>query len=171
MVDALTITPEVVPIPEKNIVSENYNAFAEIWNNSKKKLVLVGVLAPNSVEQHFIDILAEDESVLILTESTSNLHHDNICPSIDKLIGALSEEELKIASGDFKEREEGLEFQNPNHAFSLDVDLFGKGSFFQFIYLLHSTIRVSVCRQTINSFSRHTYTVIFIKVFFSFFNI
>jgi len=95
MVDALTVTPEVVPIPEKNIVSENYNAFAEIWNNSKKKLVLVGVLAPNSVEQHFIDILAEDESVLILTESTSNLHHDNICPSIDKLIGALSEEELK----------------------------------------------------------------------------
>lgn len=95
MVDALTVTPEVVPIPEPNIGSEDYNAFAEIWNNSKKKLVLVGVLAPNSVEQHFIDVLAEDESVLILTESTSNLHHNNICPSIDKLIGALTEQELQ----------------------------------------------------------------------------
>ncbi|MEQ3664683.1 MULTISPECIES: 2-succinyl-5-enolpyruvyl-6-hydroxy-3-cyclohexene-1-carboxylic-acid synthase [unclassified Olleya] len=95
MVDALTVTPEVVPVPEPNIVSEDYNAFAEIWNNSKKKLVLVGVLAPNSVEQHFIDVLAEDESVLILTESTSNLHHNNICPSIDKLIGALTEQELQ----------------------------------------------------------------------------
>lgn len=95
MEDALTVTPEFVPIPEPNIVSEDYSAFAEIWNNSKKKLVLVGVLAPNSVEQHFIDVLAEDESVLILTESTSNLHHDNICPSIDKLIGALTEQELQ----------------------------------------------------------------------------
>lgn len=95
MMDALTVTPEIVPVPKPNIGSEDYNAFAEIWNNSKKKLVLVGVLAPNSVEQHFIDVLAEDESVLILTESTSNLHHDNICPSIDKLIGALSEQELQ----------------------------------------------------------------------------
>ncbi len=47
------------------------------------------------MEQHFIDVLAEDESVLILTESTSNLHHNNICPSIDKLIGALTEQELQ----------------------------------------------------------------------------
>ncbi|WP_452229049.1 MULTISPECIES: MutS-related protein [unclassified Lacinutrix] len=53
--------------------------------------------------------------------------------NLKKALVAINEEELKIASGDFKEREEGIGFQNPNHAFSLDVDLFGKGSFFQFI--------------------------------------
>ena len=53
--------------------------------------------------------------------------------NLKKALVAINEEELKIASGDFKEREEGLQYQNSNHAFSLDIDLFGKGSFFQFI--------------------------------------
>ncbi|WP_452227379.1 MutS-related protein [Lacinutrix cladophorae] len=53
--------------------------------------------------------------------------------NLKKALVTINEEELKIASGDFKDREEGLQYQNPNHAFSLDVDLFGKGSFFQFI--------------------------------------
>jgi len=52
---------------------------------------------------------------------------------LKKALIAINEEELKIASGDFKERETGLQYQNPNHTFSLDIDLFGKGSFFQFI--------------------------------------
>ncbi|MBU2940843.1 DNA mismatch repair protein MutS [Lacinutrix sp. C3R15] len=52
---------------------------------------------------------------------------------LKKALITINEEELKIASGDFKERETGLQYQNPNHAFSLDIDLFGKGSFFQFI--------------------------------------
>ncbi|MDX1277630.1 MutS-related protein [Oceanihabitans sediminis] len=52
---------------------------------------------------------------------------------LKKALVAINEEELKIASGDFHDREDGLQFQNPNHAFSLDIDLFGKGSFFQFI--------------------------------------
>lgn len=41
--------------------------------------------------------------------------------------------ELKIASGKFHDRESGLNFQNPLHFYSLDIDLFGRGSFFQFI--------------------------------------
>ncbi|GGW58161.1 MutS-like protein [Winogradskyella epiphytica] len=45
----------------------------------------------------------------------------------------INEDELKIANGDFYDRPDGAEFQNPKHFFSLDIDLFGKGSFFQFI--------------------------------------
>jgi len=45
----------------------------------------------------------------------------------------INEDELKIASGDFHQRVNGLEFQNPKHYYSLDIDLFGKGSFFQYI--------------------------------------
>lgn len=94
MVDELTVNPEVIPI-KKQEIAEDYKAFAEIWNNSKQKLVLVGVLPPNSVEQQFLDVLAEDDSVLVLTETTSNLHHDKFCPSIDKLIGALNNDQFK----------------------------------------------------------------------------
>mgnify|MGYP005853724425 CR=1 FL=1 len=41
--------------------------------------------------------------------------------------------ELEIASGNFHNRDNGLQFQNPTHFYSLDIDLFGRGSFFQFI--------------------------------------
>ena len=50
-----------------------------------------------------------------------------------KALADINKEELKIASGDFHERDQGSNFQNPNHFYSLDIDLFGKGSFFQFI--------------------------------------
>lgn len=45
----------------------------------------------------------------------------------------INEDEIKINSGDFHQREPGLQFQDPNHFYSLDIDLFGRGSFYQFI--------------------------------------
>ena len=45
----------------------------------------------------------------------------------------INSEELEIAKGNFHQRADGSEFQNPKHYYSLDIDLFGRGSFFQFI--------------------------------------
>lgn len=53
--------------------------------------------------------------------------------NLHKRLIVINEEELKIAKGDFYDRPDGEKFQNPKHFFSLDIDLFGKGSFFQFI--------------------------------------
>lgn len=53
--------------------------------------------------------------------------------ALHKRLVAINEDELKIASGDFHDRADGAQFQNPKHFYSLDIDLFGKGSFFQFI--------------------------------------
>lgn len=53
--------------------------------------------------------------------------------NLEKALVALNEEELKIASGDFHHKNQGLVFQDPKHNFALDIDLFGRGSFFQFI--------------------------------------
>ena len=53
--------------------------------------------------------------------------------NLHKRLIAINEEELKIEKGDFHDRLEGSEFQDPKHFFSLDIDLFGKGSFFQFM--------------------------------------
>jgi len=52
---------------------------------------------------------------------------------LHKALIHINEEELKIASGDFHHRNEGRQFQDPKHFYSLDIDLFGKGSFFQYI--------------------------------------
>ncbi|PCI11277.1 MAG: DNA mismatch repair protein MutS [Flavobacteriaceae bacterium] len=45
----------------------------------------------------------------------------------------INKEEIEIQLGDFFDRPQGWEFQNPNHFYSLDIDLFGRGSFFQYI--------------------------------------
>lgn len=41
--------------------------------------------------------------------------------------------ELEIGKGNFHNRDNGLQFQDPLHFYSVDIDLFGRGSFFQFI--------------------------------------
>ncbi len=53
--------------------------------------------------------------------------------NFNKALVKINEEEIAIASGDFHDREKGLKFQDPGHFYSLDIDLFGRGSFFQFI--------------------------------------
>ncbi len=44
-----------------------------------------------------------------------------------------NKEELKIATKNFQHRATGNEFQDANHNYSLDIDIFGRGSFFQYI--------------------------------------
>ena len=65
---------------------EDIIAFSTLWNHSQKILVLVGECEPNSVEQKWIDKLAEFPSVVVLTETTSNLHHPSFINNIDTLI-------------------------------------------------------------------------------------
>jgi ABC-type Na+ transport system ATPase subunit NatA len=50
-----------------------------------------------------------------------------------KALVTINEDEIKIGTGDFHDRASGLEFQEPSHFYSLDIDLFGRGSFFQYI--------------------------------------
>ncbi|HLO72591.1 MAG TPA: 2-succinyl-5-enolpyruvyl-6-hydroxy-3-cyclohexene-1-carboxylic-acid synthase [Flavobacterium sp.] len=65
------------------------------WDNSKKKLVLVGELLPNAIEQRFLDYLGNDSSVVVLTEKTSNLHHESFIDQIDTLITPFAEEDFE----------------------------------------------------------------------------
>ncbi len=74
---------------------EDIDQYISIWNNAKRKMVLVGVNYPNQIEQEYLDVLANDSSVIVFTEATSNLHHDKFFSSIDKIIAPLKEEEFK----------------------------------------------------------------------------
>ncbi len=95
-VDELKVNPTIIPITisENDTIIENQN-FINLWNSAKKKIILIGALDPNTIEQRFIDQLAEDESVVVFTETTSNVHHHNIFPSIDQLIAPLEGDEFK----------------------------------------------------------------------------
>ena len=93
-------TQQIIPkkisfeVPAEEM-TEDLEPFIEMWNQSRKKMILVGVFAPNSIEQKFIDLLASDQSVIVLTETTSNLHHSNFFPAIDQLIAPLNNEGLE----------------------------------------------------------------------------
>ena len=99
----LSLRPQHVPARKETsekIEEEAFQEFVETWTTSAKKMVLVGVLRPNSIEEQQIRSLAEDESVLVLTETTSNLHHPNFIPAIDQLISSLTETELEALQPD-----------------------------------------------------------------------
>ncbi|WP_412985509.1 2-succinyl-5-enolpyruvyl-6-hydroxy-3-cyclohexene-1-carboxylic-acid synthase [Pontimicrobium sp. IMCC45349] len=95
MVDAFSVTPKSIEASTEVFDVAAIETCKTIWESSAKKMVLVGVNKPNSVEQKYLEALANDESVLVFTESTSNLHHDNFFPSIDKIIAPLNDQEFE----------------------------------------------------------------------------
>jgi len=94
MVDTFSIDPKLVEIEHKS-EDIDFESYKDTWNSAKKKMVLVGVNTPNSIEQKLLDQLAEDPSVIVFTETTSNLHHDNFFPSIDKIIAPLKSNDFE----------------------------------------------------------------------------
>ncbi|SNR65948.1 2-succinyl-5-enolpyruvyl-6-hydroxy-3-cyclohexene-1-carboxylate synthase [Maribacter sedimenticola] len=61
----------------------------KIWNSTAKKMVLVGVSAPSTLNEAMINALANDPSVIVFTETTSNLNHPNFFNSIDSIIAPI----------------------------------------------------------------------------------
>ena len=99
-VETLSVAPRIIEADIPDSTNENFSEYAELWNNAKRKLILVGVSNPNTVEQQFLEQLAKDESVIVLTETTSNLHHDSFFPSIDKLIAPLAASDFELLQPD-----------------------------------------------------------------------
>src|SRR5690606_22441812 len=97
-VDPLQIFPE---LHDRSYTEKELLPYADIWNNAQKKIIIVGVLSPNVIEQEFLDRLAKDESVLVLTETTSNINHPEFFTRIDTLIGPI--ERYEDADAQFRE--------------------------------------------------------------------
>ncbi len=85
-------------IPASNISNKldekEFNTFSEIWSGAKKRMVLIGVNPPNAIEQEFLNTLGNDTATVVFTESTSNTHHVNFFPGIDKIISPLNEDDF-----------------------------------------------------------------------------
>ncbi|MBP0902197.1 2-succinyl-5-enolpyruvyl-6-hydroxy-3-cyclohexene-1-carboxylate synthase [Mariniflexile gromovii] len=101
-VEKLRVNPKATKPVIKPKVIEEYvlNECLEDWNSTSKKMILVGVNQPNIVEQKWLDELAQDDSVIVFTETTSNLYQDSFFPSIDQIISPLTEEEKKALQPD-----------------------------------------------------------------------
>lgn len=96
MVDALLVNPKSISIKKRTIEIEDsiLHSCINDWNSASKKMVLVGVNQPNAIEQKWLDALAKDDSVIVFTETMSNIHNNEFFPSIDKLIAPLKEKDF-----------------------------------------------------------------------------
>lgn len=91
-------------VPDKSstqtIDEQDFSDFKNLWQSSKKRLVLIGVSSPNKIDEQVLNYLAEDEGTLVFTESTSNVHHDNFFSSIDKIIAPLTDSDFQSLQPD-----------------------------------------------------------------------
>ena len=68
----------------------DFNELLNIWNSATKKMILVGSNYPNEALQECVHQFAMNDSVIVLTETTSNLEVENVINSIDKVIFPMS---------------------------------------------------------------------------------
>lgn len=93
------MTSEELSLPyelEKLIDNKNFEKVDHLikaWQKAKKKWVLIGVLAPNTISPQLFSKLCEDPSVVVFTETTSNLQHPKAIQSIDTLMAPLELED------------------------------------------------------------------------------
>lgn len=97
IVDELSINPKPFKIEarQEHIDDLEIKSLLDVWHNAKRKMILVGVLQPNSIEAKWLQELADDDSIIVFTETTSNLHHPDFFPGIDKMIAPLNEDGFK----------------------------------------------------------------------------
>ena len=89
-------------LPEINLLKDQvqndileWQEYVHHWHNASRKMVLVGVNPPNAIEQKYLEILAKDPTVLVMTECTSNLFHPNFFPNIDSIIAPIEKSAKK----------------------------------------------------------------------------
>lgn len=97
-VETLSVQPKITTLEEEipTKIIDNSEETASIWNSAKRKLILIGgINEVNSIEQEILENFANDPSIVVLTETTSNLHHPSFINSIDTLITPFDDSDFK----------------------------------------------------------------------------
>jgi 2-succinyl-5-enolpyruvyl-6-hydroxy-3-cyclohexene-1-carboxylate synthase len=94
---ATNIIAQIEPFSAQETNQSSLQLEKDIWNTAKRKIVLVGVNKPNNIDNQVLQNLANDPSVLVLTETTSNLNHPSFFNSIDSIIAPIEMKDNKDA--------------------------------------------------------------------------
>jgi 2-succinyl-5-enolpyruvyl-6-hydroxy-3-cyclohexene-1-carboxylate synthase len=76
-----------------DISEHEIDSFADKWNSYDKKLLIAGMMDPNSLLSDLLRKIAEDPSVVFLSETTSNLSSGLDCICIDRVVSTFLSEE------------------------------------------------------------------------------
>ncbi|MUU76965.1 2-succinyl-5-enolpyruvyl-6-hydroxy-3-cyclohexene-1-carboxylate synthase [Winogradskyella endarachnes] len=93
----LSINPKPFKIQNRTdkVDAFEIKSLIDVWHNAKRKMILVGVMQPNSIEEQWVQEIADDDSIIVFTETTSNLNHKDFFPGIDKMIAPLEDVDFK----------------------------------------------------------------------------
>lgn len=94
-VPTLSVQPNWIELYSEEKQKVDISPLANEWNKAKKKLILIGGCDPNFIEQSVLDTLGNDDSVVVMTEVTSNVHHPNFITNIDTIITPFTEDDFK----------------------------------------------------------------------------
>lgn len=81
----------ISPMPE--IADADADRLAKIWNSCTRKIILAGLWPPDPELKTLLIALADDPSVVVLTENTSNISDEKFINNIDRFIMSINARE------------------------------------------------------------------------------
>ncbi|WP_296682332.1 2-succinyl-5-enolpyruvyl-6-hydroxy-3-cyclohexene-1-carboxylic-acid synthase [Flavobacterium sp.] len=94
-VESISVQSYISQPKVKSSTVGELSSFADIWNQASRKMVLVGVNEPDAIDEENINFLANDSSIVVLTETTSNVHHPSFIANIDTIITPFTTEDFE----------------------------------------------------------------------------
>lgn len=95
-----TVSIFKTPITQEFICNEQLQEFATQFSSTKKILFLIGQLQVDKELESMLIHFAKQDNVIVLTESTSNVHHPDFIENIDRCITNLGDEAAKALMPD-----------------------------------------------------------------------
>lgn len=89
-------SPKIVSTPtiKPTLGADELKKLANQWNAFPKKLIISGVVKPNSDLNKILSEISKDPSVTVLTENISNLNHQRFNPCIDRTLATIKKDEI-----------------------------------------------------------------------------
>ena len=79
------------PIVQRQLSKDAEKKLLGIWNNAKKKMIVCGLHKPGKEVNSLLAKLANDSSVAVFTETTSNMQDDKFIHNVDAVLDSLDE--------------------------------------------------------------------------------
>jgi 2-succinyl-5-enolpyruvyl-6-hydroxy-3-cyclohexene-1-carboxylate synthase len=93
--EALPVPPGILPVTS-SLGKTALEELAELWNQSAGKIIIAGQMIPDAEVVELLQRFSVDPSVVILSETTSNLPGIDSIACIDRTIEGIKEEEFEI---------------------------------------------------------------------------
>lgn len=133
-VPALSVNPSSTLKISSALPENELLRLIDYWSDCNKKMIICGGLAPDNKISELIEPLLHDESVIVLTETTSNLTAQPVINCIDRVLSAIAPIEENSFSPDLlitfggpvisKKIKAFIRKAKPKHHWHIDQDVF-----------------------------------------------